>query len=99
MWNYKCDDNECNIRDGVRAVVTGGCSKGLFLRLENGQEAFASFGSLVPGTEVLCTILKKATERWRVLVAIDSVLGSTRMLLIQSTLTLNIWKMIRWRKF
>ena len=76
VWNYKCDDNECNIRDGVRAVVTGGCSKGLFLRLENGQEAFASFGSLVPGTEVLCTILKKATERWRVLVAIDSVFGS-----------------------
>ena len=55
-------------------VVTGGCSRGLFLRLENGQEAFASFGGLVPGTEVLCTVLKKATERWRVLVAIDSVL-------------------------
>ena len=38
------------------------------------KEAFASFGGLVPGTEVLCTVLKKATERWRVLVAIDSVL-------------------------
>ena len=72
MWNYKCDENDCNIRD--KAVVTGGCSKGLFLRLENGQEAFASFGGLVPGTEVLCTVLKKATERWRVLVAIDSAL-------------------------
>ena len=74
MWSYEYDEDDYNVRDGVRAVVTGGCSKGLFLRLENGQEAFASFGGLVPGTEVICTVLKKATERWRVLVAIDSVL-------------------------
>lgn len=72
MWSYEYDDY--NVRDGVHAVVTGGCSKGLFLRLENGQAAFASFGGLVPGTEVLCTVLKKATERWRGLVSIDSVL-------------------------
>ena len=63
MWNYKCNDNECNIRDGVRAVVIGGCSKGVFLRLENGQEAFASFGGLVSGTEVFCTVLKKAKNK------------------------------------
>lgn len=74
MWSYEYDEDDYNVRDGVRAVVTGGCSKGLFLRLENGQKAFASFGGLVPGTEVICTVLKKATERWRVLVAIDSVL-------------------------
>lgn len=74
MWSYEYDEDDYNVRDGVRAVVTGGCSKGLFLHLENGQEAFASFGGLVPGTEVICTVLKKATERWRVLVAIDSVL-------------------------
>lgn len=74
MWIHEYEDEDYCVRDGVRAVVTGGCSKGLFLRLENGQEAFASFGGLVPGTEVLCTGLKKATERWRVLVAIDSVL-------------------------
>lgn len=74
MWSYEYEDDDYSVRDGVRAVVTGGCSKGLFLRLENGQEAFATFGGLVPGTEVMCTVLKKATERWRVLVAIDSVL-------------------------
>lgn len=72
MWNY--EDEDYNVRDGVRAVVTGGCSKGLFLVLDNGQEAFASFGGLSPGTEVLCTVLKKSTERRRVLVSIDSVL-------------------------
>ena len=59
MWNYRCNDKECNIRDGVRAVVIGGCNKGVFLRLEDGQEAFASFGGLVSGTEVFCTVLKK----------------------------------------
>lgn len=74
MWSYEYKDDDYNVQDGVHAVVTGGCSKGLFLCLENGQEAFASFGGLVLGTEVLCTVLKKATERWRVLVSIDSVL-------------------------
>lgn len=74
MWSYEYEDDNYSVRDGVQAVVTGGCCKGLFLRLENGQEAFASFGGLAPGKEVLCTVLKKATERWRVLVAIDSVL-------------------------
>lgn len=74
MWSNEYEYDDYNVRDGVHAVVTGGCSKGLFLRLENGQEAFASFGGLVSGTEVLCTVLKKATERWRVLVSIDSVL-------------------------
>lgn len=74
MWSYECEDDNYNVLDGVRAVVTGGCSKGLFLVLENGQEAFASFGGLSPATEVLCTVLKKSTERWRVLVSIDAVL-------------------------
>lgn len=74
MRSYEWNNDNYDVRDGVHAVVTGGCNKGLFLRLENGQEAFASFGGLVSGTEVLCTVLKKATERWRVLVSIDSVL-------------------------
>lgn len=74
MWSYEYEDDNYNVRDGVRAVVTSGCSKGLFLVLENGQEAFASFGGLSPGTEMLCTVLKKSTERWRVLVSIDAVL-------------------------
>lgn len=74
MWNDEYESCDYNVRDGVRAIVLGGCSKGTILCLDNGQEAFASFGGLSPGAEVLCTVLKKATEKWRVLVSVDSVL-------------------------
>ena len=77
MWSNEYPDKEFNLRDGVYGVVTGGCRSGLFLDLENGQKAFAHFGGLCPGTEVLCTVLKRATDTWRVLVAIDSVLEET----------------------
>lgn len=59
MWSWDYEEGT-NIRDGVRGTVTGGCSKGIFLALEDGQEAFAHFGGLNPGTTVLCTVLKKA---------------------------------------
>ena len=75
MWSNEYPGKEFSVRDGVCGVVTGGCKRGVFLKLENGQEAFASFGGLRPGTKVLCTVLKKATDKWRVLVAIDSVLN------------------------
>ncbi len=39
IWNY--EEEGINIRDGVRGTVIGGCSKGIFLSLEDGQEAFA----------------------------------------------------------
>lgn len=42
--------------------------------MENGQEAFFHFGGLTPGSEVLCSVIKKANENRRVLVSIDSVL-------------------------
>ena len=70
MWNLDYEEDGTNIRDGIRGTVIGGCSKGLFLALEDGQEAFAHFGGLTPGTTVLCTVLKKATEKWKVLVRI-----------------------------
>lgn len=73
MWSWQINDEDFNVRDGVLAVVTGGCGTGLFLELENGQEAFSAFGSLEPGTKVLCSVLKKATEKWRVLVSIDGI--------------------------
>lgn len=57
MWNWDYEEEGTNIRDGVRGTVTGGCSKGIFLALEDGQEAFAHFGGLNPGTTVLCTVL------------------------------------------
>lgn len=74
MWRYEYDDDGYNVPDSVPAVVTGSSNKDPFLRLENGQEAFTAFDRLDPGKEVLCTMLKKATERWRIIVAIDSVL-------------------------
>lgn len=39
MWNWDYEEEGTNIRDGVRGTVTGGCSKGIFLALEDGQEA------------------------------------------------------------
>ena len=74
MWNYEYEGDDYNVRDSVRAEVTGTCSKGLFLRLENGQEAFAFFGDLVMGSEVFCTVLRKANEGGVLLVAVDSIL-------------------------
>ena len=71
IWNY--EEEGINIRDGVRGTVIGGCSKGIFLSLEDGQEAFAHFGGLNPGTIVLCTVLKKATEKWKVLVSLSLI--------------------------
>ena len=65
---------DLEVRDGAYGVVTGGSGRGLFLTMENGQGAFARFGSLCPGTKVLCTVLKKASESRRMFVSIDSVL-------------------------
>lgn len=73
MWSWQFNDENFNVRDGVCAIVTGCCRTGLFLELENGQEAFASFGRLELGTKVFCSVLKKATEKWRVLVSIDGI--------------------------
>lgn len=73
MWNWNYEEDGTNIRDGIRGTMISGCSKGLFLALEDGQEVFSHFGGLTPGTIVLCTVLKKATEKWKVLVSIDSI--------------------------
>ena len=74
MWSYEYEGDDYNVRDGVRAEVTGRCSKGLFLQLENGQEAFAYFGGISLGAKVLCTVLKKPNrEKGRALVAVDSI--------------------------
>ena len=74
MWSYEYEGDDYNVRDGVRAKVTGICGTGLFLRLENGEEAFAYFGGPALGAEVLCTVLRKATKKCRTLVAVDSIL-------------------------
>ena len=64
---------ELEIRDSVKAVVSCCTSKGVYLMLEGGQSAYATFNRLPIGTNVYCTVLKKATERWLTLVAIDAV--------------------------
>lgn len=61
--------------DGCYGTVTGRCLKGAYLELDDGEQAFAyKFGNLFPGTKVLCTVLKQATEDRKMLVSIDSVL-------------------------
>ena len=74
QYNEYLEEEGINVRDSVCGVVTGGCRSGLFLRLEDGQEAYARFGGIYPGARVLCTVIKRATDRWRVLVSVDSVL-------------------------
>lgn len=63
--------------DGCYGTVIGRCLKGAYLELDDGEQAFAyKFGNLFPGTKVLCTVLKQATEDRKMLVSIDSVLQS-----------------------
>ena len=70
---YNLDFENMNIRDGLYGTVLNGCRSGVFLELETGELAFASFGYLEPGQRVFCTVLKKANESFRTLVAIDSI--------------------------
>lgn len=59
--------------DGCYGTVIGCCRSGAFLELDNGENAFAyKFGSLRPGTKVLCTVLRLADEARKMLVSIDS---------------------------
>lgn len=49
--------------DGCYGTVVSRCFKGAYLELDNGEQAFAyKFANLFPGTKVLCTVLKQATE-------------------------------------
>lgn len=64
-------------RDRCYGVVTGGCSKGVFLTLEDGQEAFAYFGTLPVGTWVFCNVRRLAAENRRMLVSIDGTIWTS----------------------
>ena len=62
------------VLEGCYVTVVSRCRNGAFLTLDNGEDAFAySFGSLYPGTKVLCTVLRLATETKLKLVSIDAV--------------------------
>ena len=60
--------------DGCYGTITGRCQKGAYLELDNGQKAFAyKYANLLPGTKVLCTVLKQAVDNRSMLVSIDSI--------------------------
>ncbi len=62
--------------EGCYATVTGTCRSGAFLQLDNGEDAFAyKFANLIPGSKVLCTVLRQALESRKKLVSIDSVIS------------------------
>lgn len=68
MWSNEYLDENFDIRDGVFGVVIGTNRNGICLELENGQRAFAYFGCIRPGAEVLCTVRRKAMENRDILV-------------------------------
>ena len=65
------------VMDGCYGEVTDRCQKGAFIRLDNGEEAFAyKFAGLRPGTKVLCTVLRQSRGSLRTLVDVESVTSS-----------------------
>lgn len=68
LFFYDCWD-EC------RGVIESVCRSGAFITLDNGEKAFSYDCASVPvGTEIMCTVLKKAREEEgkRMLVGFDS---------------------------
>lgn len=62
--------------DGCRGKITSRCQKGAYIELDNGEGAFSfKCANLLPGTEVLCTILRNTIDNKRILVSVDSVLS------------------------
>lgn len=62
--------------EGYYATVTSTCHSGAFLQLDNGEDAFAyKFASLIPGSEVLCTVLRQAMDGRKKLVSIDAIIN------------------------
>ncbi len=39
MWSTLYPDEDFNVKDDVYGTVIGCCSKGIFLRMDNGQDA------------------------------------------------------------
>ena len=72
--NNNIHDDQYEVFDGCFGTVVGRCQIGAYLKLDNGEDAYAyKFASLLPGTKVLCTVLKLAKENRLKLVSIDSV--------------------------
>lgn len=65
--------------DSCYATVVGASQKGIFLSLENGEEAFAFYNYLPKGTQVLVTKLRETRDHYLAKVSIDSVINDYGM--------------------
>lgn len=77
MKYFDLTEETVNVGDSVYGVVVGSCCKGLFLLLDQGEEAFACFGTLDIGTKVLCSIIKKGVDSEKTFVEVDAVLSDS----------------------
>ena len=69
-----------DVMDGCYGEVIDRCHKGAFIKLDNGEEAFAyKFSGLKTGTKVLCTVLRQAKGTLRTLVEIESVTSNVNV--------------------
>lgn len=68
------------VQDECYAVVSSRCGDGVFLRLDNGERAYAPrFGNLLPGDQVICRIDRLPQANRDTLVSISSVCGYNRL--------------------
>ncbi|MCI8888253.1 MAG: hypothetical protein HFG70_09240 [Hungatella sp.] len=71
---YPLFTDEYQKGDCCYAIVTSRDSRGSYLELDNGQEAFArGVGNLPNGTKILCTIIRSALDRKRAIAKLDSI--------------------------
>lgn len=80
MWQmYENEtDNELHAHDCVYGKLIDFNKDGIYVRLENGETAFAYFSRLEYGTRVLCSVLRKARGMAYMNVSIDAVYGVDR---------------------
>lgn len=69
MLTYDFSDFE--VRDDIRGIVINNTKTGTILILETGETAFAKFGGLEVGDEVICSIRKPAKDNLYMFVNID----------------------------
>lgn len=74
MTAYDFCEHRYSEKDMCTGTVLGKCNSGVFIGLDNGNEAFAyNFFCVPDGAKVLCSVKRCAAEGRRVLVTIESV--------------------------
>ncbi len=75
MFIHESNTNLYEVYDCCYGIIKDRTKAGTYIKLDNEEIAFAyKFSSLLPGTKVLCTVLKLATETKFKLVSVDAVL-------------------------